>query len=82
MDNCTDNEIRLVGGSDEREGIVQVCYNGVWGAICDDFEVSEDYGPNKWLIVTDKSADVICKQLGFLRSNTCQFASSGRKNIE
>ena len=53
--------------------MVQVCYNGVWGAICDDFELPEDYGLNRWLIDIDESAEVICRQLGFLRPNKCQF---------
>ena len=69
MDNCTDNEIRLVGGSDEREGVVQVCYKGVWGAICDNFDVPEGYGPDMWHIEVGPLYQVICKQLGYLEPN-------------
>ena len=34
-DNCEHGAIRLVGGSNEYEGNVKVCINGVWSVICD-----------------------------------------------
>ena len=33
--NCTDGEVRLVGGSTEYEGTVQICLNRAWGTVCD-----------------------------------------------
>ena len=32
---CTEGDIRLVGGENQYEGTVEICYNGLWGMISD-----------------------------------------------
>ena len=52
MSECNDGELRLVGGSTSTEGIVEICLNNSYGAICDDFWDTQD-------------AKVACIVLGF-----------------
>ena len=49
--NCTNGQVRLVGGSAENEGRVEICINEAWGSIC----------PSSWDI---RDVSVVCKQLG------------------
>ena len=57
--NCSDGEVRLIGGANEYEGRVEVCINGAWGTVC--YSTSSYYYSNYWE-VTD--ARVVCRQLG------------------
>lgn len=55
--NCSDGDLRLVGGFAEYEGRVEVCLNGAWGTIC-----AGGYH-NSW---DEHDARVVCRQLGHL----------------
>ena len=48
---CTQGDVRLQGGSDTH-GRVEICYNNIWGTVCD-----RSWDP------TD--ARIVCRQLGF-----------------
>ena len=52
--NCNAGDIRLVNGSSTLEGRVEVCTQGLWGAI----SVYQSWNPSN-------DATVICRQLGF-----------------
>ena len=49
---CENGDIRLVNGSNAFEGRVEICWNEVWGTVCDDFWSGFD-------------GIVACRQLGF-----------------
>ena len=52
MTGCPEGKARLVGGSFEQEGRVEVCSNGVWISICQ----------SGWNAI---DAYVLCNQLGY-----------------
>ena len=51
---CNDTDVRLVHGESPREGVVEICFGGKWGSVCN----------NEW---DESDAAVVCGQLGFSR---------------
>ena len=49
---CTYGDVRLVDGSNQYEGRVELCINDQWGTVCD----------NSW---GSTDATTVCKQLGY-----------------
>ena len=50
--NCTSGSIRLVDGSSDDEGHIEICLDGIWGYICG----------YSWVYF---NAKVACRQLGY-----------------
>ena len=48
--NCTLGDVRLVNGTSELEGRVEVCFGNLWGTVCH----------HSW---DNRDAGVICKQI-------------------
>ena len=56
--NCTDGDVRLIGGRVDYEGRVEICNNNAWGTVC--------LGASRSTIYTWDTTDarVVCRQLG------------------
>ena len=55
--DCSDGQIRLVGGSNDAEGTIEICFDSLWGVI----------SATTW---TDANTQVTCKQLGYTGNHT------------
>ena len=52
VDSCPDTRVRLEGSTVPYAGRLEVCFNGLWGSVCDDLFDQTD-------------ADVVCRELGY-----------------
>ena len=50
-------DVRLVNSTTAYEGRVEICYDGVWGSVCD----------SSW---NDRDAAIVCQQMGFQGTST------------
>ena len=55
--NCRHGDIRLMGGKNNREGIVEICINNLWGRVC----------TSGW---NTGVANVTCRHAGFSSQGT------------
>ena len=55
LTNCTNGDVRLVNGTSQYSGRVEICANNIWGKVCE----------NGW---SPFDAIVVCNQLGFTGS--------------
>ena len=60
--------VRLVGGSSQNEGLVEVYYSGRWGTVCH----------NEW---NDGLASLVCAQLGLSSSGSSADFAPGEGSI-
>ena len=58
--SCTTGDIRLRGGNSTYEGRVELCSQGIWGGIVN------DYNSNHYNYTWDtRDATVVCRQVGY-----------------
>jgi deleted-in-malignant-brain-tumors protein 1 len=57
--NCSDGDVRLIDGSVDYEGRVEICINRVWGTVCS--TTYRYYYYQRWDL---SAAKVVCRQLG------------------
>ena len=50
--NCTDGQVKLIGGTTDYEGTVQICLNHAWGTIT-------------YYSLNNRVAQTICNSLGY-----------------
>ena len=52
FNNCSNGDIRLVNGTNQLEGRLEICINKVWGTVCSQGFTADD-------------AEVVCSQFNF-----------------
>ena len=57
--NCSDGDVRLVGGATSNEGRVEICVNRMWGSVC---RSTSSWSNDSYFGVEE--GRVVCHQLG------------------
>jgi deleted-in-malignant-brain-tumors protein 1 len=71
--NCSDGDVRLVDGSADYEGRVEVCINRVWGTVCSTAYRYYSTYYQRWDL---SDAKVVCRQLGHQELGATVYTSS------
>jgi deleted-in-malignant-brain-tumors protein 1 len=69
-DNCNEGDVRLVNGTVEREGRLEVCASGIWGGICS----GSSYFKRS-------AAYVACRQLGYTNTDGATIYSNSENTF-
>ena len=72
VNNCSDGDVRLIGGSNEFEGTIEVCFNRVWGSVCGHYfsypDYSDEGSASSFSIYSNvEEGQVVCGYLGYQR---------------
>ena len=64
---CKDFDVCLVDGSSEMEGRLELCANGYWSNVCNDYRAKYRDAYSLW---TKYAAKLVCRKLGFPTEGT------------
>ena len=67
-DDCVDGQVRLQDGTDNSNGRVEMCQNGIWGSVCS----------TGWEHI---DASVVCRQLGYVTEGVTNLSIDIRLTI-
>lgn len=71
--NCSDGDVRLVDGSVDYEGRIEICINRVWGTVC---STTYRYTYSHYIRWDVNDAKVVCHQLGHQELGATVYTSS------
>ena len=61
---CENFDVRLVNGSNKMDGRLELCANGYWSNVCNDYR-AESTGGDAYSLWTKYAAKLVCHKLGF-----------------
>lgn len=66
---CENFDVRLVNGSSKMEGRLELCANGYWSNVCNDYR-ARSLGLDAYSLWTKYAARLVCRKLGFPTEGT------------